>query len=78
MAFDARQAEQQMTCARQEEMGLMAGQKRDEAKVETVESKWRGSAGRGTEAIGRLEAGEQATETEQVAAEPYTACLSVA
>jgi hypothetical protein len=80
MACGARQVEveQRTTCARQEEMASMPGQKPDEAKVETEESKWRELAERGTEVTGQQAAGEEATETGRVQAGPCTACSSVA
>jgi hypothetical protein len=39
-------------------MASKLGQKRDEAKVETEESKWRELTERGTTATGQQEAGE--------------------
>ena len=59
-------------------MVSMPGQKQDEAKAQTVESKWRELAERGTKATGQQEAGEEATETGQAEAEPCTAYSSVA
>lgn len=59
-------------------MVSMAGQNQGEAKVETVESKWRELAEHDTEATEQQEAGGEATETEQAAVEPCRACLSVA
>lgn len=67
-----------MTCAKQEEMVSMPGQKRGGAKVEIEESKWRELAERGTEATGQQEAGEEATETGRARAKPCTAYWSVA
>lgn len=59
-------------------MVSMLGQKQDEAKVQTVESKWRELAERDTEATGQQEAGEEATETGRAEAESCTAYSSVA
>jgi hypothetical protein len=57
-ACGARQAEveQQTICAKQVGMASMPGQKRDEAKVETEESKWRELAERGITATEQQEA----------------------
>lgn len=77
-ACGEQQVERQMTCARQEEMVSMPGPKQGEARVETVESKWRELAEHGTEATGQQGAGEEATETGQAEAEPCTAYSSVA